>query len=58
MKALKLHYLSSVMIKLASEIHINIDNLKFAKQAESVSNSSSLAAFIKLKKRVKIWIQK
>ncbi len=50
--------LSSPMAGLASGIHICIDNLNIAKEAGSVPNSSSQAAFIKFREGVKSWLKK
>ena len=49
--------LSSPIAGLASEIHICTDNLNIAKEARSVPNGSSQAAFIRFRERVKSWLQ-
>ena len=43
---------------LASEIHVCTDNLNIAKEAGSVPNGSSQAAFIRFREGVKSWLQK
>lgn len=47
-----------LIAKLASEIHICIDNLNIRKEAGSVPNGSSQIAFIKFREGVKSWRQK
>lgn len=50
--------LSSPMAERASEIQICTDNLNIAKEAGSVRNSSSQAAFIRFREGVKSWLQR
>lgn len=50
--------LSSPMAELASEIYICTDNLNIAKEAGSVRNGSSQAAFIRVREGVKSWLQR
>lgn len=50
--------LSSPMAELVAEIHICTDNLNIAKEAGSVPNGSSQAAFIRFREGVKSWLQK
>lgn len=50
--------LSSPMAGLASEIHVCTDNLNLAREAGSVPNGSSQAAFIRFREGAKSWLQK